>query len=707
MTKKQKRGTTVKTISGKIIDKNNAFLIDKEYYEKNIDCVQISEKWYPINSNKIGLNITTEKWEFTEDLLKQGLSPFIISFYNKDYKKPIFGWDQVNKLINVPVKSHFNELSKNLKSYERDLEKQKKFVETKKTQLEKLNLFENYYNKFITFLSKLKYYRQIMEKTYDLDNIEAKQIYKIIIEVDSFINSDEKVLETFKEFTYCYKLHVDKYSSESVPESPLKKITFESLEEFPALEKLFDVFINYTGVVPGIQNEIKNAERIIEEYEKQIEIIIKQGYFNGFCRNKEEALKLGFIDNKINDFLYLEANLSSSEKSQLEQTFLNFSESVYKNLKINYNASSLSDTFEKILYNYFSLSKYRSLTRDSYNIAKLLKGLSIGIEFETIGGRIREQDLSLLGVVPLRDGSIKGFEFTTIPYGMKNSFLNQTDTVELAKDLISLKKLCKELSEKTIIDNTCSMHLHIGNARKDKLFLIALYMLSYKIQEELFLFQPKFKEDSPKYLGTQKNYCQKLDHLNLFDNCIFDKSSVLKTNYCDNVDLHFNKIFKFLSGGYDIGSKFNRKNYNHPYSRKWERTARYHWINLVNTVFSRSGTIEFRLHSSTLNFTKVLNWILICAAIVKYTESHIKEIVSGSIKDIDLNTILLGYSNNFRDKKGVNTYGLFIYNYLSSYIKDRKMYFKEECDKKLYLGQDDLKKDKMYKFVFNGIDSLI
>ncbi|MFK5283509.1 hypothetical protein ACI3PL_28440, partial [Lacticaseibacillus paracasei] len=81
----------------------------------------------------------------------------------------------------------------------------------------------------------------------------------------------------------------------------------------------------------------------------------------------------------------------------------------------------------------------------------------------------------------------------------------------LGKDLNTLKKVCEELQNKTKINYSCSVHLHIGGARKDKLYLIALYMLAYQLQDEMFLMQPKFKEDAIKYLGLQKNYCQKLN----------------------------------------------------------------------------------------------------------------------------------------------------------------------------------------------------
>lgn len=710
MTQIKEKTKMVKTISGKTIDCDNACLIDKEYYEKNVDCVPVLEKgvekWYPIFNSKIAYDFANKIWEHSLILENKGLKQFLIGFHQNNVFKKIFGYDEKNYLVDVYVKSHYNEVARNLKNYEKDLITKNGLLEAKKSQLNYEVIFHNYYPKFLSFLAKLRYYVQIMEKSYNIKESNPRDFFKIINEVDSFIGSDSGVHDTFKDFEYCYKLYTD-VNQPTVEQSVLEKITYDSLKKNADLNKVFEVFIAFIGIVKAIENEIKSLEGSISVLKVEIEKLSKLGYFSLSCRSKEEAMSLGFVDSNKSDFLFYKKNLSKEELNDLKNTFPVFSEGIYKTIKINYNASSSAESFNKIVGQYHQLTPLRKITKDSYKLAKLLKGLSFGIEFETSCGRIREQDLSLLGVIPLRDGSIKGFEYTTIPYGMKDSSLKETDTLNLAKDLVTLQKLCLELTQKTKITNSCSMHLHIGGARKDKLYLIALYMLAYQLQDEMFLMQPMFKLDAPKYLGSQKNYCQKLDHLDLFKNCIFDKSSILKENYCNNVDLHFNNIFKFLSGGFSIGSKFNRKTYVHPYQRKWERTARYHWVNLVNCVFSDSGTIEFRLHSSTLNFTKVLNWLLICAAIVKYAETHTKEIVSGSMKNINLDTVLLGYSNNFRDKKNTNAYGLFVYNYLKAYVKERNLYFKEQASKELFLGLDDMEKDSKYEFNFNGISSLI
>lgn len=703
---------TVITVTGKKINSNDACLIDKEYYEKNVDCVLVEiekgiSRWLPIFDTKIIFDFNSKKWILKSALdNSEGIQLFLIGFHNNNPLKKIFGADKITPL-NVFVKSHYNESAKNIKNYEKEIVTLKENLSQKEESKQPVKLFNKFYTKYITFLSKLAYYRQIMEKEYDINTCETKDILKIISTVDNFITSDLEINTTFKDFNYCYRAYTDISLATTIEDSPLSKITFEVMENTKELKKAFDIYILYLGVLKILDSEIEDIRGRIKVLEKEIQKILKSGYFQCYCRTKEEAIALGFIDSNKSDYMYYRNNLTGDQYKDLKNSYPTFNENIYKSIKINYNASSSAESFNKIVKQYHDLEKYRKLTKDSYRIAKLLKGLSFGIEFETSCGRLREQDLSVLGVIPLKDGSIKGFEYTTIPYGMKDSNLKETDTRILAKDLVSLKKLCTELSDKTKINNSCSLHLHIGGARKDKLYLIALYMLSNMLQDEIFMTQPEFKKDAPKYLGSQKNYCQKLQDLNLFNNCIFDKSSILKEAYCDNVDLHFNNIFKFLSGGYDIGSKFNRKNHVHPYQRKWERTARYHWVNLVNCVFSDSGTIEFRLHAATVNFTKVLNWLLICAAIVKYAETHTKEIISGKISKITLDTVLLGYSNNFRDKKSVNAYGLFIYNYLSSYVESRKSYFKAETAKGKCLGEDDITKDSSFVYNFNEITSLI
>jgi len=713
MVKKEKFSNFVTTKSGKKLDKINCKLIDKEYYEKDTECVIINhenkEKWFPKNHPDIGFNMLTNNYDYISNLTNQGLIKFIIDIDEKG--QPVYGYSKRRAFINVDVVSHTENIPNSIEKLRQNIAALKLSILKEEDKLKKDTLFSKNYSSFLSTLAKLLYYKEVMNKSYNIGTISALEFEEIIDTVNNFILSNKENEKYYGDFYSTYTLLFSKNETFIEKGYEDKKITFKKLQEDQSLNKLFEIFLQTYSITEGIQNNLKRLKVNESNISKSLKELFEIPFFKGKCIDKNEALRLGFIPSNTSDLFLLKKNLSATELKNMMSISISYGEGVYKNIKMDYNANSNMQAFNKILNDYVSLKDTRKITKDAYNVAKLLKGLSFGLEFETTVGRIREDDLSILGLIPLKDGSVKGFEYTTIPYGINHNELsnnfNKPCTKTLAEDLNTLKEVCDELSFKTIKDHTCSMHLHIGGNRTDKLYLIALYILCYKLQDEMFEMQPLFKIDPPKYAGLNKKYCDKLDHLNLLKNCIFDKSSVLKENYCNNVDNYFNVIFKFLSGGEEIGTKFNRKNHIHPFNKKWDRHARYHWVNFVNCVFSDTGTIEFRLHTATSNFTKVLNWILICSAIVKYAETHTKEIILNKDKNISLDQILLGYSNNFRDKKQTNPFGLFVYNYLKAYVKNRKMTFVDLNRKEDFLGKTDMMNDVSYSFDFNGINSLI
>ena len=717
MNKRKNKKDYILTVSGNEVLKINCILINKEYYEKEVDCFLINykgnERWIPYDNSSYCFNFINNQYEKRKILEEKGLTKFLIGFGGKSFEKLIFGYDISNFAINTKVFSHYGDKNIDYLNYVEEIKKCKNRIIKAKEGLNPRFLFINNYSYLIDTLSKLYYYRHFINIEANYENLDLGNFAKVLREVDNYINKDIDIRNDFQEFynDYCFYVHSDHdiISVTEDPDNKLKKITFEIMEEDIILSKIFDFMLRYFEITSSILNQISIQEVQLEKYNQKIKEIKDTNFFAELCRTKEDAVKLGFIESFSNDSYYLKRNLTENEIRSLSKIPQHNEQGSYsKNIKINYNANYGTDVFKRILESYYlNRENNTKLDKRSYNIAKLLNGLTFGVEFETSLGRIREPDLYKYGIIPLRDGSVSGFEYTTIPYGYSSVNLNETSNQALSKDLLNLKDLCSELTKRCYINSNCSMHIHIGGVRKDKLYLIAVYMLCYMIQDEMFQMFPKFKEDSPKYLGTQKNYCKKLYHLSLFDNCIFDKSSVLKENYCNNINLYFNKIFKFLSNGEDIGSKFNRKSLKHPIERKWERHGRYYWVNLVNSVFSNSRTIEFRLHTATLNFTKTLNWILICSAIVKFADTHTKEIVSGQISKISLNEILNGYCNNFRDKKKTNENGLFIHKYLQEYINTRKIYFANKNIKEDYVCNVELEEDKNFVFNYMGITNLI
>jgi hypothetical protein len=91
--------------------------------------------------------------------------------------------------------------------------------------------------------------------------------------------------------------------------------------------------------------------------------------------------------------------------------------------------------------------------------------------------------------------------------------------------------------------------------------------------------------------------------------------------------------------------EFNGFFKNHPKdpsrSAKWNIHTRYTWINFINLLFGDGAkTVEFRLHGPTFNEGKILNWMLICSAILDYAESADKVLTIDECSKLSLLTIL-------------------------------------------------------------------
>lgn len=327
------------------------------------------------------------------------------------------------------------------------------------------------------------------------------------------------------------------------------------------------------------------------------------------------------------------------------------------------------------------------LSKDVRRFGKFLEDTTIGIELETIKGYLPDFQQYRTGTVICRDGSLKasdgtqGSEFVTVPmYG--------------AKCLQNIVNLCTELSKRTEIDTNCSYHIHLGNIRKDRLFLVALYMLCFKIQDELFEMLPYYKTDPSGV--KEKNYNKKLRKLSMFKLNAFDKDS-----YNAYINSAYQRIFVFLTEGSEPGKKFNRKNKMHPAgNQKWNKHSRYYWINFINIFFSERNTIEFRPHHGTLNSQKAVNWLFIVNAIIKYASLHEKDIITTG-KKISLSQVLNYYGEHFKTPKAQ-----FLSEYLIAYLEDRKKLFKNDFERGDYISKHEITKDLNYTFKYNGCTNL-
>jgi len=234
-------------------------------------------------------------------------------------------------------------------------------------------------------------------------------------------------------------------------------------------------------------------------------------------------------------------------------------------------------------------------------------GITYGVEFETSSGYIPERLCYKHGLIPLRDGSIQGLEYVTIP-------------LSGAKGLYNLMDICELLKDRTKYDFKCSMHIHLGGLKRDPNNILAMNNISCLVENDIYAMQPHYKKDSIAY-GKSKNYSAPINK------DVFNQN--LKSTRTGVKSL-FNSLFNYLSMGHDFSMYDNdldnvTKHPNDPSgNRKWNIAPRYAWFNIIPIIFTNKQTVEFRQHNNTFDFFKIFHFIASSAAMVaaanQYTE---------------------------------------------------------------------------------------
>lgn len=222
-------------------------------------------------------------------------------------------------------------------------------------------------------------------------------------------------------------------------------------------------------------------------------------------------------------------------------------------------------------------------------ISKLLK-YTFGIEFETAGGVIPEDQCFKYKLVPLRDGSIGGIEYATVPLNNTNIGL--------------LKEQIKCLQKYTNFDESCSMHIHFGKLPASVKYHYVLYRLFCVLQSELEYLMPEYTFYTENYKSNGKSYCSLYPAaVNLFD------------------------WYTWISGGINMDPNEVEVNLRLPHvsdetgNHKWNIYQRYFAINFINALFyNRNKTVEFRFLKPSYNINYIINWLFIFTAILKSAE---------------------------------------------------------------------------------------
>lgn len=245
----------------------------------------------------------------------------------------------------------------------------------------------------------------------------------------------------------------------------------------------------------------------------------------------------------------------------------------------NYDAQSSMKVFNSVnpgLKERFD-DKYKSLLKYTF-----------GIEYETSCGYIPQEECFRSGLIPLRDGSISGIEYASVVMDSKFGIERVFNQIEL-------------LNQYTSFDKNCSLHIHYGGFPISSNAIMALYVISTFIQNDIAEYLPTYSFSTRNYKASGKDYCK-----------------LLPVDFSD-----FGKLYTFVSDNKAAfaGSLTERHPSDPNKEAKWQVKSRYHWLNLTNMCFYGSPkTIEVRMLRPTHNPYKLVFWIYFFNAMLLFAE---------------------------------------------------------------------------------------
>lgn len=210
---------------------------------------------------------------------------------------------------------------------------------------------------------------------------------------------------------------------------------------------------------------------------------------------------------------------------------------------------------------------------------------TFGVEFETSMGAIPEEECYNKGLIPLRDGSISGVEYSTV-------VLKGNDGFNLLNEQMNL------LNTYTKFNKECAVHIHFGGFPVEPQAILMLNNLCSMLGRDLLDLCPTYSFNTELYKNNRKSYCKPLD-------------------YYDN----FNDLYRSLTGVNYLGDLYQPHPNDPDKTRKWEIHSRYKMCNLVNMVcYDSPKTIEFRFLRPTHNVQILYLWIYIFNAILEFAK---------------------------------------------------------------------------------------
>ena len=253
-------------------------------------------------------------------------------------------------------------------------------------------------------------------------------------------------------------------------------------------------------------------------------VVNDENGFRTYCMNSEIIKKnLNFREKISNGDFYHISTMKAKEFNQKLKPSQDYKYS------LPYDSKGITEQYVK---SYEELYKPSIELNNEKDILKILKNLSFGLEFETVKGQVPTRNCNRLGLIPLRDGSIAGLEYVTIPLSGVKGISNVYDVV-------------KELKYRTEYDYSCSFHLHLGNVPRTPQFITAFTKLTLAVQDEIFSMFNLYKKYNFKY--KNKNYSAPFNTYDMMSklDVVIDERNIIK---------NFNTIFTYLSEGHTLAN---------------------------------------------------------------------------------------------------------------------------------------------------------
>jgi hypothetical protein len=346
---------------------------------------------------------------------------------------------------------------------------------------------------------------------------------------------------------------------------------------------------SYLKIYNNDNNSFTEKEGLIRGIVYISEDYIEYGWFSPSYKNisifleDEEDIIIGISKDSLDGLIW-----SNKEGSYIISYPLT-KEAILRHTQLKGNGK-FPYTFPKHYeaVNNFSLfnGKEEVLESVEYPLSKYLN-YTFGLEFETSMGYIPQEKCFRDGLIPLRDGSISGIEYSTT-------------VLEGNKGLNLLYQQLSTLKEYTAFNKECALHIHMGGYPVTSISIFSLYSLWYLIERELDneSYVPPFTFNTSQYKNNKKDYCNKLP-----------------------LESNFSELFEWITGKHYLGSLVQPHPCDIEKRAKWNIKSRYYGLNLVNMVcYSGPKTVEFRFLRPTYNYRKITLWLYVLNAVLQYAE---------------------------------------------------------------------------------------